>query len=61
MKKDGTFQHCTNCTSNPRCCSNFNKINAPVLNKIKLEKIKRFVGKNVLFMIIVQMKEILLK
>lgn len=45
MKNEGTFQYCTNCISNPICCSNFNKINAPVLNKVELEKIKQFVGK----------------
>lgn len=43
MKKDGTFQHCTNCSSNPICCSNFNKINAPALNREELQKIKQFV------------------
>lgn len=42
-KKEGTFQYCSNCNLNPICCSNFNIINAPTLNRDELEKIKSFV------------------
>lgn len=44
MKKDvcGTFEHCSKCEYKPNCCSDFGKIDAPVIStqeKNKLEEI----------------------
>ena len=44
MTKDGCFEHCTNCNSDISCCYNFDMINAPVLNKHELERIKEFIN-----------------
>ena len=43
MNNSGCFKHCTNCSSEVVCCSYFDKINAPVLNKEELQKIKEIV------------------
>lgn len=44
--KCGTFLECTNCNTNPVCCSYFDEINPPCLNKEELEKIKKIIGKD---------------
>lgn len=44
MTKDGCFEHCTNCNSDISCCCNFDVINAPVLNKQELERLKQFLN-----------------
>lgn len=43
---DGCYDTCSNCINIKNCCSSFDKINAPVLNKDELLKIKRIVKKN---------------
>jgi len=42
--KCGTFSECTNCNSNPVCCSYFDEINPPSLNKEELDNIKDIIG-----------------
>lgn len=44
MKNDmkcGTFEGCSNCKQVPDCCSNFNKIDSPVLSMQEVEAIKQ--------------------
>ena len=43
MNSNGCFYHCTNCKIQSNCCSNFDKINAPVLNKEEVNNIKNSV------------------
>ena len=43
MVNNGCYENCTNCNSEIVCCSYFDKINAPVLNKEELQRIKEFI------------------
>lgn len=46
MSDLGCYQNCTNCTLSGECCSHFDRINPPVLNKEELIKIRNFISKN---------------
>lgn len=52
MNEIGCYKDCTNCNANPKCCSYFDEINSPVLNKEELIKIKNFIGKDDFYEII---------
>lgn len=41
MKKEGTFNNCTNCNLCINCCMEFDKMNSPVLNKEEVELISK--------------------
>lgn len=43
MVNYGCYENCTNCNSKIVCCSNFDKINAPVLSKEELQRIRQFI------------------
>lgn len=43
MSNAGTFHHCSNCSGKVVCCSYFDQINAPVLNKEELQEIKNLI------------------
>ena len=44
MINTGCYEDCTNCDSKIVCCSCFDKINAPVLSKNELKRIRQFVN-----------------
>ena len=46
MDKLGCFNDCKSCKLSENCCSLFNKINSPVLNKEELDRIQKNVSNN---------------
>lgn len=38
----GCYNNCTNCSSRSKCCSQFDRINLPVLNKNEIISIKKY-------------------
>ena len=45
-KKDGCYDVCTNCLTGGNCCSSFDRINAPVLNKEELIQLREILKNN---------------
>ena len=46
MSNNGCFQYCSKCKISPNCCESFNNINAPVINKNEIIKIKEYTNLN---------------
>lgn len=43
MGLNGCYKDCTNCSSKSKCCSHFDKMNLPVLNRKEIVAIERYI------------------